>query len=235
MDFCWLLEHQIVNSDDILEELRTKENELYEAALSIADKLHHSRVTHSLELERGVKETLEFLDMPKVVFFAKIDACQDGERMKLGALGYDELEFYISANLGADALPMCKIASGGELARVMLALKGVIADKDGVSTVIFDEIDAGVSGKTARKIGVKMRELAKGAQIICVTHSAQIASLADVHLLISKETVDNMTETHVRELDFDGRVGELSRILGGINVTDAQRLAAIDMLNYRED
>ena len=115
----------------------------------------------------------------------------------------------------------------------MLALKGVITDRDGISTVIFDEIDAGVSGKTARKIGIKMLELARNTQIFCVTHSAQIASLADNHYLISKSTVGDSTETSVRVLDYDGRVSELSRILGGINITDSQRHAALDMLEER--
>ena len=117
----------------------------------------------------------------------------------------------------------------------MLALKSVIADKDGVSTVIFDEIDAGVSGKTARKIGIKMLELSKNAQLFAVTHSAQIASLADEHYLISKSDIDGVTQTSVTVLDRDGRVRELSRILGGIDVTDAQRDAALDMLNEKTE
>ena len=187
------------------------------------------------ELEAKVKETLEFLDMPKVVFFASMnEEIRDGKKV-LNPNGLDNLEFYISANLGADPQPMSKIASGGELARVMLALKGVITDKDGVSTVIFDEIDSGVSGKTARKIGIKMLELSKNTQLICVTHSAQIASLSDTHYLISKSAVDGATETHITELDFDGRLNELSRILGGINVTASQKQAALDMLKEREN
>jgi DNA repair protein RecN (Recombination protein N) len=117
----------------------------------------------------------------------------------------------------------------------MLALKSVIADKDGVPTVIYDEIDAGVSGKTARKIGIKMLSLSKNTQLLCVTHSAQIASLGDLHFLISKSDVNGATETGVRVLDRDGRVAELSRILGGINVTDAQRAAATDMLDERDN
>ena len=148
--------------------------------------------------------------------------------------GYDLIEFYISANKGADAQPLGRIASGGELARIMLALKSVISDKDGIATVIYDEIDAGVSGKTARKIGIKMLSLAKKTQLVCVTHSAQIASLANVHLLIKKQEVNSKTETSVYPLDRDGRVAELSRILGGIAVTDAQRKAAEDMLDERE-
>ncbi len=221
------------NCDELLKKLVKEEREAYNAALSLAEKLHSVRVAASAELETRVKETLEFLDMPKVVFYAKIEESYDGEEKILNQNGSDRLEFYISANLGADAQPMSKIASGGELARVMLALKGVITDKDGISTVIFDEIDAGVSGKTARKIGIKMLELSRNTQIMCVTHSAQIASLADTHYLISKSAVDGATETKVGELDFEGRVTELSRILGGINVTDSQRQAALDMLSER--
>jgi DNA repair protein RecN (Recombination protein N) len=115
----------------------------------------------------------------------------------------------------------------------MLALKSVIADKDGIQTVIYDEIDTGVSGKTARKIGIKLLGLSKNTQIFCVTHSAQIASLGDTHFLISKSDKNGATETSVLELDREGRIAELSRILGGINVTDSQRAAAIDMLEER--
>ena len=143
------------------------------------------------------------------------------------------MEFYISANRGAEPQPLSKIASGGELSRIMLALKSVIADRDGVPTVIYDEIDTGVSGKTARKIGIKMLSLSRSSQLFCVTHSAQIASLGDVHFLISKGDFGGETETRVRVLDDEGRVGELSRILGGIDITDAQRAAAMDMLKER--
>jgi DNA repair protein RecN (Recombination protein N) len=115
----------------------------------------------------------------------------------------------------------------------MLALKSVIADKDGVPTVIYDEIDTGVSGKTARKIGIKMRSLSKTSQLFCVTHSAQIASLADLHFLISKSDISGVTETRVDILDYDGRISELSRILGGIDITDSQRAAARDMLEEK--
>ena len=121
------------------------------------------------------------------------------------------------------------------MSRIMLALKSVIADKDGVPTVIYDEIDAGVSGKTARKIGIKMLSLSKNTQLFCVTHSAQIASLGDIHFLISKSDVNGATETAVSLLDEEGRVRELSRILGGIDVTESQRAAARDMLAERKD
>ena len=154
----------------------------------------------------------------------------ENEEKVLNKDGSDSVEFYISANRGADAQPLSKIASGGELSRIMLALKSVVADRDGVPTVIYDEIDAGVSGKTARKIGIKMLSLSKTTQLFCVTHSAQIASLGDVHFLISKGDVNGATETSVKKLDRKGRVDELSRILGGIAITDSQRAAAIDML-----
>ena len=223
------------NSDEVLKQLEEKEHELYVSALEIADDLHSRRVDASREIEATVKETLEFLDMPKVVFYTSIQEEYSYGKKVLTPSGYDKLEFYISANKGADAQPLGKIASGGELARIMLALKSAISDKDGISTVIYDEIDAGVSGKTARKIGIKMLSLARSAQLFCVTHSAQIASLAEVHFLIRKRDVDSATQTFVNSLDREGRISELSRILGGIDVTEAQRKAAEDMLNERED
>jgi len=223
------------NSDARLARLESLEKAMYEKAKSIADVLHERRCASAKIIEKEVKEILEFLDMPKVVFFADIKEAFKGGKKLLNQYGSDTVEFYISANRGADAQPLGKIASGGELARVMLALKSVIADKDGISTVIFDEIDAGVSGKTARKIGIKMLALSRKLQLIAVTHSAQIASLADVHFLISKSDVDSATETRVDVLDREGRITELSRILGGIDVTDAQRRAAIDMLEEKKE
>jgi len=220
--------------DNIEQELKTKLKRLYSQAVEIADKLHEKRLSSSIVLEKKVRETLDFLDMPSVVFYTSFkENAQDGEK-QLSTFGYDSAEFYVSANKGAEPMPMSKIASGGELARVMLALKSEIADKDGVATVIYDEIDAGVSGKTARKIGVKMFELSKTSQIICVTHSAQIASLADAHMLIRKREVDGKTQTEVYPLDYEGRVSEVSRILGGIDITKSQREAAIDMLREKE-
>ena len=221
------------NSDSHMKKLEKQEKEAYEKALAIANALHEKRKASALEIEKTVKETLEFLDMPKVVFFVSIKEKQENGKKVLNSFGCDNVEFYISANRGADPQPLSKVASGGELARVMLALKSVIADKDGVSAIIFDEIDAGVSGKTARKIGIKMLSLSKTAQIFSVTHSAQIASLADTHYLISKSDVSGATETKIKTLDRDGRIAELSRILGGIDITDSQRKAAIDMLDEK--
>ncbi len=221
------------NSDELLIKLKKEEKAAYSEVLILADRLHNARKVSVERLESKVKDTLEFLDMPKVVFFISIkEAIKSGEKI-LSSDGYDNVEFYISANRGAEPQPLSKIASGGELSRIMLALKSVIADKDGVPTVIYDEIDAGVSGKTARKIGIKMLELSKSSQLFCVTHSAQIASLGDTHFLISKGDYDGVTETRVRVLDYHGRISELARILGGISVTDAQRAAAVDMLEEK--
>ena len=223
------------NSDEVLKVLSRKEDVAYEKALSLAEKLHEIRTNAAKKLEDNIKDTLEFLDMPKVVFYADIKESYSGGKKTLSRDGSDSVEFYISANRGAEPQPLSKIASGGEMSRIMLALKSVIADKDGVPTVIYDEIDAGVSGKTARKIGIKMLSLSKNTQLFCVTHSAQIASLGDLHFLISKSDVNGATETSVNVLDRDGRVAELSRILGGIDVTDAQRAAATDMLDERDN
>ncbi len=222
------------NSENLLRTLTEREEEAYRRALEIAEQLHARRKEAAERIEAEVKATLEFLDMPKVVFFASIKEEYKSGKKELFADGADLLEFFISANRGADAQPLAKIASGGELARVMLALKSVLADKDGTGTVIFDEIDAGVSGKTARKIGIKMLSLAKNVQLFAVTHSAQIASLADTHFLISKSDVEDKTVTSVKTLDREGRIAELSRILGGIDVTEAQRAAAVDMLDEKK-
>ena len=223
------------NSDEVLKVLSRKEEVAYEKALALAEGLHEIRTNAAKKLEDNIKDTLEFLDMPKVVFYADIKESYSGGKKTLSRDGSDSVEFYISANRGAEPQPLSKIASGGEMSRIMLALKSVIADKDGVPTVIYDEIDAGVSGKTARKIGIKMLSLSKNTQLFCVTHSAQIASLGDLHFLISKSDVNGATETSVKVLDRDGRVAELSRILGGIDVTDAQRAAATDMLDERDN
>ena len=136
----------------------------------------------------------------------------------------------VATNPGEPLSPMSEIASGGEMARIMLSLKSVLNEKDGVGCAIYDEIDTGISGKTSRKIGIKLREIAREGQVICVTHSAQIATLADNHFLISKREVDGRAQTDVRLLGVEERVEEAARILGGINVTESQRQAARDMI-----
>ena len=224
----------LLNADELLSDLEKREAQAYRAALAVAQKLHDARIAAAKRLEASVKETLEFLDMPKTVFFAAVKEEFSASERVLSAFGTDTVEFFVSANRGADPKPIAKIASGGELARIMLALKCALSDKEGVATLIFDEIDAGVSGKTARKIGLKMYDLAETAQIFVVTHSAQIASLAHTHFLIEKKDVDGVTKTGIRPLDRDGRIGEVSRILGGLCVTQAQREAAIDMIDRKE-
>ncbi len=233
LDFCKKAKEELAtleNSDGILKTLYQKEKKAYSEALVLAKELHDKRDAAAKTLEQTVKDTLEFLDMPKVVFFVSLKELCKGEERLLSKDGGDLIEFYISANRGADPQPLAKIASGGELSRIMLALKSVISNKDGIPTVIYDEIDTGVSGKTARKIGIKMLSLSKTTQLFSVTHSAQIASLADKHFLISKSDINGETETSVTVLDNEGRIKELSRILGGINITTSQIAAAEDML-----
>ncbi len=215
-------------SEERLEALRKEEKRLHTAAKERAEALRAVRRAAAKKIQRDVTEALSFLDMPRVRFEIAI------EETALGADGGDEIEFLIATNAGEPLLPMIRIASGGELSRIMLALRSVIHDSDGAGTVIFDEIDTGVSGKTARKIGMKLSESAKGTQVICVTHSAQIASLADDHYRIVKQERDGRAETEVIALDTDSRVEEIARILGGIEVTDLQRETARQLIaEYR--
>ena len=215
----------IENADGIREELERDIERLENRARELASEIRARRTTAAAEIERSACETLAFLDMPKVRFCI---AMTESETLRQD--GGDVVEFLISANAGEQPQPLEKIASGGELSRIMLALKSVLSDKDGVDTVIFDEVDAGISGKTSRKVGLKLREIAKQMQVICVTHSAQIASLADKHFLISKKDEGGRTRTEITELDREGSVAEVARILGGIDVTETQRAVAREMI-----
>ena len=215
----------IENADERIEDLKEELKKATAEALEVAKKISAKRKLAARGLTEGVTETLVFLEMPKVRFEVSVEKAES-----LNAYGIDNVEFLISTNVGDPLLPMAKIASGGELARIMLSLKNVLNVCDGIETVIFDEIDTGISGKTSRKVGIKLKEIGKTSQVLCVTHSAQIASLADRHLFISKREVDGRTETAVRELDEQGRIGEIARILGGIEITDAQRTAAEEMI-----
>ena len=171
---------------------------------------------------------LAFLDMPKVHFDVSIKPSEPRKN------GFDDVEFLVATNAGEPLKPMIKIASGGELSRIMLAMKSVLADKDSVDTLIFDEIDTGISGGTSRKVGIKLKSISKGIQVICVTHSAQIASLADSHFKINKTEEDGRAFTSLTLLDESGRIEENARILGGIEVTDTQRRAAAEMTKEGE-
>ena len=216
----------IENSDGRIEELVAEESKLRAELADIAKDISADRSAASMIIEKEVCEILHFLDMPKVRFSITVSESDD-----FNDYGKDNVDFLIAANPGEPLLPLSKSASGGELSRVMLAIKCAVAGADSISTLIFDEVDSGISGKTSRKVGIKLKQAARSAQVLSVTHSAQIASLAHTHLWVSKSEVDGRAETNVTVLDEQGRIEETARILGGINVSEAQRLAAIDMIN----
>ncbi|NLK40231.1 MAG: DNA repair protein RecN [Clostridiales bacterium] len=219
------------NSEALIEQLKHELDNVKGQASEIASRLTARRKGAAKTLAEEICEVLRFLDMPKVVFEVSIKPYKNADGSdKFTKTGVDDIEFLISANPGLPPDSLAKIASGGELSRIILAIKSVLAEGDGVGTIIFDEIDSGVSGSTARKIGIKLRDIAGGAQVICVTHSAQIASLAHQHIVIEKTEKNGRSETSVSLLDMKGRISEIARILGGINITDAQRLAAVEMI-----
>lgn len=219
----------IENSGERLEELEGELEQVSAEARSAAAELTRKRTEAANKLTHSVTEALSFLDMPKVRFSVDIKPAQD-----FGINGLDDVAFMISTNPGEPLTPLEKTASGGELSRIMLAMKSILNEADGIDTVVFDEVDTGISGKTSRKVGIKLRQTSKKSQVLCVTHSAQIASLADCHFFISKKEEKGRTVTSVQRLDDDGRVGEIARILGGIEITDAQKTAAQEMLSERE-
>ena len=221
---------KLTSADDRLAELREQEKACIAEAACAAAELRACRIAAAERLQKEITEALVFLDMPRVHFVVKVEAQIEKNDPIFDKYGNDRISFLISTNMGEALAPMTKIASGGELSRIMLSLKSVIADKDGIPTIVYDEIDTGVSGKTARKIGIKLQKSADKSQILCVTHSAQIASLADHHFVIKKQEVNSRASTSVVALDREGRIAEIARILGGLSVTDAQRQAAQDML-----
>lgn len=190
-----------------------------------ADEITAERRNAAALLQQKIKDELEFLDMPGVQFIVRLTPLEEP-----GENGADKLEFLISANRGEPPRPIAKIASGGELSRIMLAIKNVLADNDDIETSIFDEIDTGVSGRAAHKIGLKLKQAAHGRQIICVTHLAQIACMADRHILIEKSDSGGKTRTSLAFLDFDGRKRELARIIGGEKITEMTLGSAAEML-----
>lgn len=220
---------ELATLENLDDEFLKAENSYKDAeamAITSAKALRESRKSAAKTLIPLVLSELEFLDMEKVVFDIKIT-----DTDKLTSNGSDDVVFLISANRGEMPRPISKIASGGELARIMLAIKTVFAEAFGVHTVIYDEVDTGVSGKTARKIGIKLKQSAKSTQTVCVTHSAQIASLADTHMLISKNTVGERTETSVKVVEGEDRAKEIARILGGVTISENMMVSARELID----
>lgn len=215
-------------SDERAEQLRAETEKAYNEALDAAKKLSEIRIEAGKKFSADVERELAFLDMPSVKFIVNDS---------VGGLyenGIDNIEFLLSANAGEEPKPLSKIASGGELSRIMLAIKCVLSELDDIDTLIFDEIDSGVSGRAALKIAAKMKELSKTHQVICVTHLAQIAAFADEHKLISKEEKDGRTYTCIASLDYNGRKYELARIMGGLTVTQSILNSAEELLSSAE-
>lgn len=221
--------NEIEISDEKIAELEEQLYALSDKIKILSAKLTESRVKTAREFEKSVKKELEFLDMPKVTFVV------DRKPTALTSKGADSIEFLISANPGQEPRPIAKTASGGELSRIMLAIKNVLSDKDKIQTLIFDEIDTGVSGSAAEKIALKLYEVSRGRQVICVTHLARIAAQADRHMKIIKSVENEKTFTEIIPLDFNGRAEEIARITAGGNITELQLETAKEMLNNAKE
>ena len=206
------------------ENLEKQYNVALSSTMNLAKKLTEIRLNTANTFVSKVQEQLVFLNMPNVRFTVS------HEIQQLAKNGQDKLELLVSANLGEEPKPVAKIASGGELSRIMLAIKTVMAENDIIDTLIFDEVDAGISGSAAQKVGLKLKEVSQTRQVLCVTHQAQIAALANEHLLIKKETKDNKTYTNITTLDFEGRKRELARIIDGVDITDTALAHAEQLL-----
>ena len=211
-------------ADDHIEHLKQKLQKAEADAWEAAGLLRRNRMENAEIMSKRILQELRELDMPRVQF-----QCVFGEQ-DLTPNGADTVSFFMSANAGEAMKPMSKVASGGELARIMLSLKNVLAEKDQIATLIFDEVDTGVSGRAAQKVAEKLHSLAKFKQVLCVTHLPQIAALADTHMLISKSERDGRTYTSVAPLDFEGRKRELARIIGGAKITETTLKSAGEML-----
>lgn len=216
---------EITFSDDLLEKLKKNLQDAEAKAWDAARKLRAKRLAGAQALSAQILDELSQLDMPKVQF-----ACNFIES-GLTADGADAVSFYMSANAGEALKPMSKVASGGELARIMLAMKNVLARQDDIGTLIFDEVDTGVSGRAAQKVAQKLKQVSLHKQVLCVTHLPQLAAMADTHMLIAKQERNGRTYTTVTPLDFEGRTQELARIIGGENITETTLKSAQEMLN----
>ncbi|MDY4221532.1 MAG: DNA repair protein RecN [Candidatus Faecousia sp.] len=216
-------------ADDHLERLKSKLKKAEDEAWDAAKELRQNRKQNAEIMSERILSELTQLDMPRVQF-----QCVFGEQ-ELAPNGADTVAFYMSANAGEALKPMSKVASGGELARIMLSMKNVLAEKDQIGTLIFDEVDTGVSGRAAQKVAEKLRKLARHKQVLCVTHLPQMAALANTHMLISKSERDGRTYTSVTPLDLEGRKRELARIIGGAKITETTLKSAEEMLSWFEN
>jgi len=216
--------NEIEFANDRIERLSRQLVKLEEEAFRAGQVLRDSRLKAAAELQMRLQEELSALDMPRAQF-----VCQF-EEQPMAANGLDQMRFLMTANIGEALKPMSKVASGGELARIMLAIKNVMAEQDLVSTLIFDEVDAGVSGRAAQKVAEKLRAVSGSKQVLCVTHLPQIAAAANVHLLIQKSEIDGRTFTRVTPLDREGRKREIARIIGGAEITETTLKSAEEML-----
>lgn len=215
---------ELDGADGELEQLMAKKHDLGEEVRKAAANITKLRSEAADRLSEEICEQLRFLDMPNVRIVISVN------KDKVTINGMDAVEMLISANAGEEPKPLNKIASGGELSRIMLAIKSVLADSDDIPTLIFDEVDAGISGRAAQKVGIKLAETAKKRQVLCITHLAQIASQADYHLLIEKNTEGERTFTRIQQLDHDGRRAELARIIDGDGSSESSLQAAEEML-----
>lgn len=216
-------------ADDRLEKLKQKLQKAEQEAWAAAEALRQNRRENAEIMSARILQELKELDMPRVQF-----RCQFRE-LELQPNGADAVAFYLSANAGEALKPLSKVASGGELARIMLSMKNVLAEKDQIATLIFDEVDTGVSGRAAQRVAEKLRKLAQHKQVLCVTHLPQMAALADTHMLISKCERDGRTYTSVTPLDTEGRKRELARIIGGTHITETTLKSAEEMLRFEEN
>ncbi|MCL1859696.1 MAG: DNA repair protein RecN [Oscillospiraceae bacterium] len=241
----------IIFADEKIEALKNELADEMKKLKILADILSEKRKKSARTLEKKIMDELKFLEMSKVLFEVKIEknvgrAALDAPQsinskieknvegdggVRYSSRGGDTVEFLIATNPGDPPKPLEKIASGGELSRIMLAIKSVFARKDGIDTLIFDEIDSGISGRTAEKVGIKLKSIAGDIQVVCVTHSAQIASHADSHYLIEKHEVGGRSVTNIKELNKDERINEIARIMGGITITETVMNTAAEMIN----
>lgn len=223
---------QIQYADDTIARLEKKQQAAVKQAQQKAKELSAQRRKAAQELQTRVQEELRQLDMPKVQFQVAFSA--KGGELGLDETGADEVQFLMSANVGEALKPIQRVASGGELARIMLALKNVLAEDDGIDSLVFDEVDTGVSGRAAQKVAEKMAQVAGKKQVLCVTHLPQIAAMADTHFSVEKGERDGRTFTRVERLDHDGRTEELARLIGGAAVTPLLRKSAQELLEQAQ-